>query len=66
MLPTVSAAATRSANVLVSETLAGDLERWAAWQERGRQHDLRVRRRFSVAVPTILIVAAIAYALLSR
>ena len=38
--------------------------RWAAWVERGRVHEQRVRRRFLIWVPVIGIGAAVAFALL--
>ena len=38
--------------------------RWAAWLERGRVHEQRVRRRFLLWVHLIGIGAAIALALL--
>ena len=38
--------------------------RWAAWVERGRMHEQRVRRRFLIWVPVIGIGAAVAFALL--
>ena len=57
-LPDIDAAATG---------LPNDLDvRWAAWQERGRLHDLRVHRRFKIAIPTAGIVAAVAYLLFFR
>ena len=43
----------------------GDFEkRWAAWVERGRVHERRVRRRFVVAAGVIAIGAAIAFGFL--
>jgi hypothetical protein len=38
--------------------------RWAAWLERGRVHELRVRRRFVVWAGVIAMGAAVLYALL--
>ena len=38
--------------------------RWAAWVERGRVHEQRVRRRFLIWVPVVGIGAAVAFALL--
>ncbi|HKT79837.1 MAG TPA: hypothetical protein VJP86_06425 [Vicinamibacterales bacterium] len=38
--------------------------RWAAWLERGRVHDQRVRSRLMIWGPAIAIAAAIAFALL--
>ena len=37
--------------------------RWAAWIERGRVHEQRVRRRFVIWGPVIAIAAAVAFAL---
>jgi hypothetical protein len=55
--------ATRSAGAAVVPDAAFDT-RWAAWVERGRVHEQRVRRRFLICVPVIAIGAAIAFALL--
>jgi hypothetical protein len=38
--------------------------RWAAWLERGRVHEQRVRRRFVVWAGVLSMAAAILYALL--
>jgi hypothetical protein len=38
--------------------------RWAAWVERGRVHEQRVRRRFLIWIPVVGIGAAVAFALL--
>ena len=38
--------------------------RWDAWVTRGRLHEQRIRRRFLIAIPMIVIGAAIAFALL--
>jgi len=38
--------------------------RWAAWVERGRVHDQRVRRRFAVWAGVLMMGAAIVYAFL--
>lgn len=35
--------------------------RWAAWQARGRTHERAVRRRFLMAVPVVVVAAAIVY-----
>ena len=43
---------------------AGFDTRWAAWLERGRVHDQRVRRRFVVWAGVLTMAAAILYALL--
>jgi len=34
-------------------------ERWAAWEARGTAHDRAVRRRFVVAAPILLVLAAV-------
>ena len=68
MSQTVFAATTPVADIVATEQpLTADFDaRWAAWQERGRLHDRAVRRRLWIAVPTVVILAAIAYMLLSR
>jgi hypothetical protein len=38
--------------------------RWAAWVERGRVHEQRVRRRFVVWAGALTMGAAVLYALL--
>ena len=38
--------------------------RWAAWVERGRVHEQRVRRRFVVSAGVLTLAAAITYAFL--
>ncbi len=38
--------------------------RWAAWIERGRVHEQRVRRRFLICAPVVAIGAAAAFLLL--
>ena len=44
--------------------LDGDFERrWTAWVARGRVHEQRARRRFSVGAAALLIGAVIVYAL---
>lgn len=40
--------------------------RWAAWQARGVAHEHRVRRRMAVALPILLIGAALLLWLFSR
>ena len=52
-----------------TSTIAGEAvsfdERWAAWQAKGAAHDRALRRKMAVAVPILIIVAAIiVYALL--
>jgi hypothetical protein len=42
-------------------------ERWAAWQTRGAAHDRKVRRRFAILAPIVVLLAvAILYALAVR
>jgi hypothetical protein len=41
-------------------------ERWAAWQAKGAAHDRAVRRRMAIALPIVIIVAILTYALLGR
>ena len=53
----------------LTSTTAGEAasfdERWAAWQAKGAAHDRALRRKMAVAVPILIIVAAIiVYALL--
>jgi hypothetical protein len=36
--------------------------RWAAWEARGRVHEQRARRRFSIGAAALLMGAAIIYA----
>ena len=64
----VSVAITPIADETAAErSPVGDFDaRWATWQERGRLHDRVVRRRLTIAVPAIIIVAAIVYLLLIR
>lgn len=68
MSQTVSAPATLVAGIVATEPpLIDDFDaRWAAWQERGRMHDRAARRGLWIAVPTVVILAAAAYTLLSR
>jgi hypothetical protein len=41
--------------------------RWAAWQAKGAAHDRAVRRKLTVFMPIVIIVAAaLVYALLAR
>jgi small-conductance mechanosensitive channel len=41
--------------------------RWAAWQAKGVAHDRALRRKLTVFMPIVIIVAAaLVYALLSR
>jgi hypothetical protein len=65
---TISAAAIPVSGIVATgQPLASDFDaRWAVWQERGRLHDRSLRRRLSIALPTVVILAAAAYALLSR
>lgn len=39
-------------------------ERWAAWQARGAAHELAVRRRLTIIIPIVAVVAAIILALI--
>jgi hypothetical protein len=51
----------------VAQTVAPNADfdtRWAAWLERGRAHEQRVRRRFVVWAVVLTMAAAIAYAFL--
>ena len=42
-------------------------ERWAAWQAKGAARDRAVRRKLAVALPLLIVVAAVvAYVLLGR
>jgi hypothetical protein len=42
-------------------------ERWAAWQAKGAARDRAARRKRAIAVPILLIVAAVLfYALIGR
>jgi small-conductance mechanosensitive channel len=42
-------------------------ERWAAWQAKGAAHERAVRRKMAIAVPILIVVAAIViYVLLGR
>jgi hypothetical protein len=42
-------------------------ERWAAWQAKGAARDRSARRKRAIAVPILLIVAAVLfYALIGR
>jgi hypothetical protein len=68
MSPTVLAATVPVADVVASglPLTPGFDQRWAAWQERGRLHDREVRRRLWIAVPVIVVLAAIGYMMLSR
>jgi hypothetical protein len=67
MLQPDSTVTTSSSIGLATPTLSVDLDRRrAAWQERGRVHDRRVRRRLSIAIPTVIVMATAAYMLLSR
>ena len=68
MSQTFSEATTLVAGIVATEQpLTDDFDtRWAAWQERGRMHDRAARRGLWIAVPTVVVLAATAYALLSR
>ena len=39
-------------------------ERWAAWQARGAAHELAVRRRLTIIIPIVAVVAAVILALI--
>ena len=61
-----------TADVLTAPTAAQSVlpvsstfdDRWTAWQAKGVAHDLAVRRKLTIAVPIVVIVAAaIFYAL---
>jgi hypothetical protein len=39
-------------------------DRWAAWEARGAAHDRAVRRKLTIAVPTVAVVAGVLYVLL--
>lgn len=41
-------------------------ERWTAWQARGAAHDRAVRRKITIAVPSLLAVAAVFYIVFVR
>jgi len=41
-------------------------ERWAAWQAKGAAHDRAVRHKMAIALPIVIIVAILTYALLVR
>jgi hypothetical protein len=40
--------------------------RWQRWQKRGRLHDSRLRRRWMIATPALLAVAAMVWVFLIR
>jgi hypothetical protein len=41
----------------VSPPIDADFERrWAAWQERGREHNRRVAARMRIALPTLALI----------
>lgn len=62
-LPQPPVSAADSATPVVA--LDADFDaRWAAWVERGRAHELRVRRRFVVWAGVLTIAAAIVGAFL--
>jgi hypothetical protein len=49
------------------QPVASDDERWAAWHAKGAAHDRAVRRKLTVVVPTLVVLAAaIFYALAVR
>lgn len=50
----------------ISNVVADDDQRWAAWQARGAAHERAVRRRMTIAVPFVVAAAAIVYLLLLR
>ena len=56
-----------SAGDQATPALAADIgfdTRWAAWVERGRAHERRVRRRFVVWAGVLMMGASILYAFL--
>jgi hypothetical protein len=49
------------------QPVASDDERWAAWHAKGAAHDRAVRRKLTVAVPILVVLAAaVFYALAVR
>ena len=65
-VPTVGARPQAARPTAVPEAASFD-ERWAAWQARGAAHDRAVRRKMAVAVPILIVVAAVVfYVLLGR
>ena len=56
---TIALPAQTVVSTAVSDAATFD-ERWAAWQAKGAAHDRAVRRKMAVAVPILLLVAAVA------
>ena len=53
--------------VSTPEPVSSFEERWAAWQAKGAAHERAVRRKMAIAVPILIVVAAIViYVLLGR
>jgi hypothetical protein len=52
--------------VLTPRTVSSFEERWAAWQARGAAHDRAFRRNTTIALPIVLTVAALLYAVLAQ
>jgi hypothetical protein len=61
---TVAAPPPRAAIAAAGPETASFDERWAAWQAKGVAHDGAVRRKMAVAVPILLVVAAVVIYLL--
>ena len=64
-VPTVAVPPQAAISTAVPEAASFD-ERWAAWQAKGAAHDRAVRRKMAVAVPILIAVAVVIYALLAR
>jgi hypothetical protein len=47
----------------VTESATFD-ERWAAWHAKGAAHDRAVQRKMAIALPLLLVIAAVAMSLL--
>jgi hypothetical protein len=63
----VSAAQVAAPAANVDRATPSEAERWTAWDARGVAHDRAVRRKMTIAVSSLLVVAAaIVYALLGR
>ena len=41
-------------------------ERWAAWQARGDEHDRALRRNVRIAIPSMVVAAAVLYQFFAR
>jgi hypothetical protein len=65
-IPVSSEDLSRRAAVIPAADTRSFEERWAAWLARGAAHDRAVRRRMMFGVPTLAIVAAVLYVLLTR